>query len=92
MRTILGTFFGILLITTAQSQEVTNSPATAGKNVRIEYRQYESFDLGSLEIKGQVIAPGDLTVLERGRKKFARDLYDRDEFHHESIQDVWELR
>ena len=41
------------------------------KNVLVKYKKYESFDLGNLEIKGKIIAPGDLTVKERARKVFA---------------------
>lgn len=62
------------------------------KQVVVKYKQYESFDLGNLEIEGKVIAPGDLSVKERQRKKFYRDLYVREDFNPEIYKDVDNLR
>ena len=62
------------------------------KNVIVKYKKYESFDLGNLEIKGQIIAPGDLTVKERARKVFRRDLFDRFNFNPEIKGDIKNLR
>lgn len=64
----------------------------SGKDVIIKYKEYESFDLGSLEIKGTVLAPGDLSVRERERKVFAAGLYDRANFHQEIDEDIRNLR
>ena len=64
----------------------------ADKNVVIEYKKYESFDLGNLEVQGQILAPGDLSVKERDRKVFERALYERFNFDHESNQDIRNLR
>lgn len=61
-------------------------------NVIIEYKKYESFDLGNLEVKGQILAPGDLSVKERDRKVFERALYERFNFDKESNQDIRNLR
>ena len=61
-------------------------------NVIYKYKQYESFDLGNLEIKGNLIAPGDLSVKERQRKFFSRELFDRDDFHPEVNEDIRNLR
>lgn len=61
-------------------------------NVIVKYKKYESFDLGNLEIKGQIIAPGDLTVKERARKVFRRDLFDRFNFNPEIKGDIKNLR
>lgn len=61
-------------------------------NVIVKYKQYESFDLGNLEIEGKVIAPGDLSVKERQRKKFYRDLFVREDFNREIVQDIDNLR
>jgi len=63
-----------------------------GKNVIIKYKQYESFDLGNLEIKGKIIAPGDLSVKERQRKRFSRPLFERDDFDPEVRKDIQNLR
>ncbi len=64
----------------------------ADKNVVVEYKKYESFDLGNLEVKGQILAPGDLSVNERDRKVFERALYERFNFDKESKQDIRNLR
>lgn len=61
-------------------------------NVIIEYKKYESFDLGNLEIEGQLIAPGDLTVQERERRRFSRNLFERYDFDPETKQDIKTLR
>lgn len=62
------------------------------KDVIIKYKEYESFDLGNLEIKGSVLAPGDLSVRERERKIFAAGLYDRPNFVPELEEDIRNLR
>lgn len=64
----------------------------ADKDVIVKYKEYESFDLGSLEIKGTVMAPGDLSVRERERKVFAAGLYDRPDFNQELEEDIRNLR
>ena len=61
-------------------------------NVIYKYKEYESFDLGDLEIKGNIIAPGDLSVQERARKKFERNLFDRRSFAPEVIEDIKNMR
>jgi len=71
---------------------ITFSTNALEKNVLIEYKKYESFDLGNLEVKGQILAPGDLSVKERDRKVFERALYERYEFNAESKQDIRNLR
>lgn len=65
---------------------------TTDKDVIVKYKEYESFDLGSLEIKGTVLAPGDLSVRERERKVFAAGLYDRPNFNQEIEEDIRNLR
>ena len=60
--------------------------------VIIKYKQHESFDLGSLEIKGKIIAPGDLSVKERQRTRFSRTLFERDHFDPETRRDIQNLR
>ena len=62
------------------------------ENVVVKYKQYEKFDLGDLEIKGSIIAPGDLSIRERQRNIFKRDLFSRDNFNEEVIQDLRNLR
>lgn len=57
-----------------------------------KYKQYEKFDLGDMEIKGSIIAPGDLSIKERRRKVFKRDLMDKSNFDQLIIQDIKYLR
>ena len=59
-------FFSLLtiLISTGTSAQEEK------KNIVYKYKEYESIDLGALEIKGQIMAPGDLTVNERARTEF----------------------
>jgi len=57
-----------------------------------EYKKYEKFDLGDLEVKGQLIAPGDLSVRERDRRRFELDLYNRTDFDPNIKHDIQTLR
>jgi hypothetical protein len=57
-----------------------------------QYKKYEKFDLGNLEVKGQLIAPGDISVRERERKRFEMDLYNRKDFDGFVKKDVESLR
>lgn len=62
------------------------------KKVVYKYKEYEKFDLGDLEIKGSIIAPGDISVKERRRKVFERDLLHRDNFDKKIIDEIKFLR
>lgn len=62
------------------------------QKVIYKYKQYEKFDLGDMEIKGSIIAPGDLSVKERRRKIFKRDLMEKTNFDKLIIQDIKYLR
>jgi hypothetical protein len=57
-----------------------------------QYKKYEKFDLGNLEVKGQLIAPGDISVRERERKRFEMDLYNRKDFDGFIKKDIGSLR
>ena len=57
-----------------------------------QYKKYEKFDLGNLEVKGQLIAPGDISVRERERRRFELDLYSRKDFDAFIKKDVESLR
>lgn len=61
-------------------------------NVVYKYKKYESFDLGNLEVKGDIIAPGDLSVQERQRTKMERGLLERKDFDEEVRKDIKNLR
>lgn len=57
-----------------------------------KYKEYEKFDLGDMEIKGNIVAPGDISVKERRRKVFERDLLRKDNFDKQIIQEIKFLR
>lgn len=57
-----------------------------------QYKKYEKFDLGNLEVKGQLIAPGDISVRERERRRFELDLYSRKDFDAFIKKDLESLR
>jgi hypothetical protein len=61
---------------------VTQSTYSKTK-VIYKYKQYEKFDLGDMEVKGSIVAPGDLSVKERRRKIFKREFYKR-----ENLKDI----
>ena len=62
------------------------------KNIVYKYKEYEVIDLGSLEIKGQIMAPGDLTVNERERQTFKRSLLEKENFDFENRREIENLR
>ena len=66
--------------------------AVAEENVIYQYKKYEKFDLGDLEVKGQLIAPGDLSVRERDRRRFELDLYNLTDFDPMIKHDIKTLR
>ncbi len=68
-----------------------DAPKTESK-VIYQYKKYEKFDLGNLEVKGQLIAPGDISVRERERKRFELDLYSRKNFDPFQKKDIESLR
>jgi hypothetical protein len=76
---ILGCFF----VTAGYAQD---------EKVIYQYRKYERFDLGNMEVKGNLIAPGDISVRERERKRFQVELYTRKEFDPFIKKDIESLR
>ncbi|MFA6235806.1 MAG: hypothetical protein WC635_00655 [Bacteriovorax sp.] len=62
------------------------------KNTVYKYKEYETIDLGAMEVKGQIIAPGDLTVAERERKVFKRSLLEKNNFDFENRREIENLR
>lgn len=69
-----------------------NAQGPSEQKVIYKYKQYESIDLGGLEIKGNIVAPGDISVKERDRKEFQRTLLNRLNFDPEIKEDVRNLR
>ncbi|MCT4641730.1 MAG: hypothetical protein N4A33_05480 [Bacteriovoracaceae bacterium] len=68
------------------------STCFAKEKVIYKYKQYEKFDLGDLQIKGELIAPGDLTVKQRNNKFFYNDLYTRKKYKKVMINEIKFLR
>jgi len=66
--------------------------AIGDDKVIYQYKKYEKFDLGDMEVKGQLIAPGDLSVRERERRRFELDLYNRADFEDKIQHDIKTLR
>lgn len=69
-----------------------SAEAFSKEKVIYKYKEYEKFDLGDLEVKGSVVAPGDISVKERKRKVFENPLYKRTSFRELMIKDVKNLR
>ncbi len=79
----LGLFLGMIWISSSFAQETRTI---------YEYKKYERFDLGNLEVKGQLIAPGDISVRERERKRFQLELYSRKDFNPFIRKDMESIR
>lgn len=82
----------ILVATIALAALGLALPVSGEEKVIYQYKKYEKFDLGDLEVKGQLIAPGDLSVRERERRRFELDLYNRAEFDDKIQHDIRTLR
>lgn len=79
----LGLILGIFWMVSSFAQETRTI---------YEYKKYERFDLGNLEVKGQLIAPGDISVRERERKRFQLELYSRKDFDPFIRKDMESIR
>jgi hypothetical protein len=53
----------------------------AEEKVIYEYKKYERFDLGNLEVQGEIIAPGDISVRQRKRKRIRSTIYQRTDYY-----------
>ncbi|MGE3611316.1 MAG: hypothetical protein AB7I27_17110 [Bacteriovoracaceae bacterium] len=62
------------------------------QDVIYQYKKYEKFDLGNLEVKGELIAPGDISVRDRDRKRFELDLFTRKNFDNFISKDIENFR
>jgi hypothetical protein len=54
----------------------------AQDNIKYEFKKYEKFDLGDMSVKGDLIAPGDLSVRERAIRTPALQIYERENFEN----------
>ncbi len=66
--------------------------AFSKEKIIYKYKEYEKFDLGDLQIKGNIIAPGDLSVKQRRRKVFERNIFQKRNFQKEIITEIKFLR
>ncbi len=82
---ILVIIFLLSFVATAQDK-VKNKP-----KINYQYKKYEYFDLGNLDIKGSLIAPGDLSIQKRKIKEFDRGLFQRNDFDKECLNDIFSL-
>jgi len=57
-----------------------------------KYKKYEKINLGNLQVQGDIIAPGDLTVEKRKRKVFKRNLFFRSNFNKETLNNLTNFR
>jgi hypothetical protein len=69
-----------------------NSVKSQETKVIYQYKKYEKVDLGDLEVKGNVLAPGDITIMERDRARFQRELFDKPDFDQEMRFTILNLR
>lgn len=80
------------IITLLLSLYIIGEAQGQDQKIIYQYKKYEKFDLGNLEVKGQLIAPGDISVRERDRKRFELDLYTRKDFDPFIKKDIESLR
>lgn len=73
-------------------QLIMMESAFGEEKVIYEYKKYEKFDLGNLEVQGELIAPGDISVRERDRKKFNLNFFERKDFNSFVKQDIEAFR
>lgn len=58
------------------------------KKVKYEYKKYEKFDLGSMNIAGDNSSPGDISISPRFRKNFRNRLPLRKNFNKEMLKAI----
>ncbi len=78
---------GLFLLTV-----LTQVFAETDPNIKVEYKKYQAIDLGDLQIKGKIIAPGDISIQERSRRTFTRRPFERPDFDPECREDILNLR
>ena len=69
-----------------------NTVKSQDEKIIYQYKKYEKVDLGDLEVKGNVLAPGDITIMERDRARFQRELFDKPDFDQEMRFTILNLR
>lgn len=82
----------ILIIVFTIIVTTVNAEESKGSDVVYKYKDYDVIDLGSLEVKGEIVAPGDLTVVERDKKEFDKRLLEKNNFDLEIKREIENLR
>lgn len=67
---------------------ISQSAFAQKKKVKYEYKKYEKFDLGTMNIAGDNSSPGDLSISPRFRKNFRNKLPLRKNFNKEMIKAI----
>jgi hypothetical protein len=62
--------------------------AISDENTIYTYKTYEKFDLGDLEVKGSLLAPGDLSVRRRNIGDPHENFWKRSHFNDLSELDI----
>lgn len=75
---------------TISSAKNLSNPVIRKKNANIiyEYKKYEKFDFGDLNIEGEKGALGDLSINPRYQINFQNELPSKKNFHKEMIDAV----
>jgi hypothetical protein len=66
--------------------------AQNNKNIRYEYKKFESFDFEEIGVEGVAGAPGDLSISPRLRNEFKNRLPERQNFNKEMKKAVQGIR
>jgi hypothetical protein len=71
---------------------IASSDGKEKESVIYKYKQYEFIDLSNMKVGGRLTAPGDISVKQRERRHFKRELFDRKHFKHSLARDLKTLR
>ena len=82
----------IIILLAILSINSTYAQESKGNDIVYKYKDYDVIDLGSLEVKGEIVAPGDLTVVERDKKEFDKRLLEKNNFDLEIKREIENLR
>lgn len=64
-----------------KTRKVRKASKGKGGKVIYEYRKFEEFDFDAIDIEGNVLAPGDLSIQQRYKKSFRNKIPERKEFN-----------
>ena len=76
----------LFIITTNAFSQDKNIPNS--KKIKYRYKTRESFDLGGISIKGNVISSGDITAKDKSQSDFHVKMPNRINFDPEQASDI----